>query len=369
MTASHEPTPDFGDRMGRARGLSVLMAVNLLFCAATARAQGFAVQGFDPAPPGDRFFGVSDAQVRGLLDGHAALVGSYALRPLRGYTLADGAEFITQQLWVHPGLALALADTGLLSVDVPIDLVERGDPGYATEPESGKLGDIRATLRAALAGDHWKKWSLGAELHVYIPSGDQEALVGDGMVRAAPHLAFSGELQNLGWALNAGYLFRKHEDVLLGEVGSAITFGGGAALSLLRQSLQLGVEVYGHSVTATELFSDRGTLVEAVFGPKLRAGNLVIGAGVGHGFTEAPGSAALRVLLSLGLSRDERVLDRDGDGLYDDHDGCPGEPGFENNGCPAADHDGDTIVDARDACPTRAGLVHADPKKNGCPPS
>ena len=365
----NEPTSNARMSMTGRRVVLTLFSAGLLFCSAVASAQGFAVQGFDPAPPGDRFFGVSDGRVRGLLEGHAALVGNYALRPLRGYTLADGAEFITQELWVNAGLALALAEAGLLSVDVPIDLIERGDAGYTTDPESGKLGDIRLTLRAALAGDHWKKWSLGAEVHVYVPSGDQDALIGDGKARAAPHLALSGELSSFSWALNAGYLFRKHEDVLLGEVGSAITFGGGAALLLLRQSLQLGVEVYGHTVTATELFSDRGTLLEAVFGPKLRAGNLVIGAGVGHGFTEAPGSAALRVLLSLSLSGDERVLDRDGDGLYDDHDRCADDPGFESDGCPSPDRDGDTIVDAHDACPTRAGLVHADPKKNGCPAS
>ena len=316
---------------------------SLLFGTAGAGAQeshGFAVQGFEPAPPGDRFFGVSDARVHGWLDGHAALVGNLALRPLRGYTLANGAEFITTELWVHAGLGISGAEVAMLSVDVPIDLIERGDPGYATEPESGKLGDIRATLRGALVRDYWNKWSLGAEFRLYLPTGDQDALVGDGQPRAAPQLGFSGELRNVVWAVSAGYLFRKHEDVLLGEVGAAITFGGGAGLLLLGKHLQLGVELYGHSVTETQLFSDRGTLIEALIGSKLRVRNLVIGAAIGRGFTEAPGSAAFRALLSLGLGRDE-----------------------------LRDRDGDKIADVEDACPRQPGLADADPKKNGCPAS
>ena len=58
--------------------------------------------------------------------------------------------------------------------------------------------------------------------------------------------------------------------------------------------------------------------------------------------------------------------DRDGDGIEDDVDACPDEPGVpsdnpECHGCP--DNDGDGICNNSDACPDEAGPV----ENNGCP--
>ncbi len=53
--------------------------------------------------------------------------------------------------------------------------------------------------------------------------------------------------------------------------------------------------------------------------------------------------------------------DSDADGIYDQHDDCPFEPGLEEfNGCP--DTDGDGIPDKDDSCPTTAGMEEF----NGC---
>jgi OOP family OmpA-OmpF porin len=68
------------------------------------------------------------------------------------------------------------------------------------------------------------------------------------------------------------------------------------------------------------------------------------------------------------------VLDRDGDGVLDNEDACPDEPGVrtsdpKTNGCPPPkDRDGDGITDDVDACPDQPGVKSVDPKKNGCPP-
>ena len=56
--------------------------------------------------------------------------------------------------------------------------------------------------------------------------------------------------------------------------------------------------------------------------------------------------------------------DRDGDGVADEADACPDEPGTETaDGCPDRDRDG--IPNAEDACPDDAGL----PEGDGCPVS
>lgn len=56
--------------------------------------------------------------------------------------------------------------------------------------------------------------------------------------------------------------------------------------------------------------------------------------------------------------------DRDGDGIPDKDDLCPALFGpFERGGCPLEDRDGDGIEDQRDLCPDAAG----PPEREGCP--
>jgi outer membrane protein OmpA-like peptidoglycan-associated protein len=58
------------------------------------------------------------------------------------------------------------------------------------------------------------------------------------------------------------------------------------------------------------------------------------------------------------------IRDRDGDGVPDDEDNCPDEPGPAiNHGCPLVDTDGDGIPDIYDKCPTVPGLKQFQ----GCP--
>ena len=64
--------------------------------------------------------------------------------------------------------------------------------------------------------------------------------------------------------------------------------------------------------------------------------------------------------------------DRDGDGITDDKDACPDQPGIKTddpktNGCPDPDRDHDGVLNDVDACPDQAGPKSDDPKTNGCP--
>ena len=58
-----------------------------------------------------------------------------------------------------------------------------------------------------------------------------------------------------------------------------------------------------------------------------------------------------------------KVLDRDGDGIDDNVDECPGEAGMMANGCPREDADEDGVFDDVDECPEEAGDA-----PTGCPP-
>jgi len=59
------------------------------------------------------------------------------------------------------------------------------------------------------------------------------------------------------------------------------------------------------------------------------------------------------------------AVDSDGDGINDDVDDCPYDPGVaDNNGCPVViDSDGDGIEDNNDLCPNQPGSA----ENNGCP--
>lgn len=74
----------------------------------------------------------------------------------------------------------------------------------------------------------------------------------------------------------------------------------------------------------------------------------------------------IEALAGAGLvfGREDRVeLDTDHDGILDDRDGCPLEPGLPaNNGCPIRDTDRDGILDPDDQCVNEPGLA-----PTGCP--
>ncbi|MEM9491163.1 MAG: thrombospondin type 3 repeat-containing protein [Myxococcota bacterium] len=51
----------------------------------------------------------------------------------------------------------------------------------------------------------------------------------------------------------------------------------------------------------------------------------------------------------------DRPPHRDGDGVSDSDDRCPGAPGLVPDGCPPRDGDGDGVLDRRDRCPEQPG--------------
>jgi OmpA-OmpF porin, OOP family len=82
-----------------------------------------------------------------------------------------------------------------------------------------------------------------------------------------------------------------------------------------------------------------------------------------HKFTED-----WEVLVGFYFQLGKGVKDTDKDGIPDDKDKCPTEPGpKENNGCPDKDTDGDGVVDRLDECPNTPAGPNPDPRKPGCP--
>ena len=389
-------------------------------------AEKFALQQFEPAPAGDRFFGVADGSV-GSKPLYLNLIGNYALNPLKLRDRSTGEDkgYITStQLYLHLNGSITLAKRLLINADIPFALAQSGDTignvgaTAVPKPSGGKLADLRLGLRIAAVGRPLDPFSLGIGFDAWLPTGDSNNYTSDGKPRFNPKLEVSGKQGSLVYAWNLGFLIRNHKDLGTPEIGNAITFGGAIGF-LVSPALQIGPEIYGNTVlpkdntdgTTNKLFGKHSTPVEALLGAKFRVKEIQLGAAVGPGLTSAPGTPQLRALLSVGLipQETEAPVDSDKDGIADPMDACPQVPGVpdpdpKKNGCPPpppppdtdrdgiidaqdackevpgvpspdptkngcpADKDGDGIVDAADACPTVPGVADADPAKNGCPP-
>jgi OmpA-OmpF porin, OOP family len=381
--------------IGVAAGLCALLASAPVAAQASLDqkySEGFALEVFEPAPAGDRFFAVADASSMKDRRLRAGVVADLSTSPVLRRTdnvTGEQANIVAHQLYVHGGAAYPITDFLHASVDLPFAAVQSGDT--ASSPHGG-LGDPRIGLRANLVSPDAPAFAFGPQVDVWVPIGNVDNLVGDGEPRLNARLGASGRAGAFFYAANGGYLVRKKVDTLSLELGDALTFGAGAGVALFGDVLQVGPELWGNHQVSPHWSDSKITPVSAVLGAKVHLGDFVAGAAWGPGLSEAPGVAP-RLLMSLALAPETHVavdvavtkaepLDKDGDGVDDASDACPDVPGVasadaEKNGCPAkavvaaplapADGDGDGIADAEDACPDKLGDRSDDPKKNGCP--
>lgn len=352
--------------------------------------KGFSVLRFEPAPAGDRFFGVRDAYVPGNLSSRfrAAIIGNVPVSPL--LTRIDNAtgksvDIVAKQFVTHFDVSYLPTNWLLLNADLPLVVSQSGDG--QTSPSGSALGDARLGVRFGLFGGENKPLSIGPSLEVWLPTGSTDSLTGDGHVRAQPMFTVGGREGPFVWSAGAGVLLRRKYDSGSQEIGNSWVLGGAAGLLFLDDALQVGVETYGSTLISPvhgEPFSARNTALEGLFGARVHANDFVFGAAFGPSFAEAPGSAS-RVLFNVAFApqlKYERAPlmipnDRDQDGIADAEDGCPDQkgparPDSEQNGCPDVtplhpDRDDDGVADTDDACPDVPGVSATDKTKNGCP--
>jgi len=383
---------------------SILMAVISVGKAALAQQQGgFTLDQFQPAPAGDRFFGVQGGDPGGHLVPRLMLLGDYAYQPLvlyRGTGEQAVGNVVSNQAILHIAASIALWNRLSISADMPLALLNNGDnPSGGGQPLSSPsgvaAGDLRAGLRLRLVGEPDSAASLSVAGYVYVPTGQQGKYTSDGAIHGTPALVLSGEGDSVAYAVTAGADLRKQGTFATTTLGSQLTFGAAVALLLSDRMVQIGPEVYGNTVmTGSDRFGRATTNVEGILGMRVRLGPMVLGLGAGPGITRGLGTPTLRGVVSLAYSPlPEKPLppppppkrppprkpvppsDRDKDGIPDKSDACPDEPGVKTNdpatnGCPPPppDRDGDGILDKDDACPDLKGVHSDDPTQNGCPP-
>ena len=349
--------------------------------AASAQSQQrFALDQFEPAPAGDRFFGVQGGDPGGHANPRVMLLGEYAYRPLVLFR-NDGddrvASVVSDQLFAHLSVGLGLWKDLSVSANLPLALVTAGDSPNAgglafSSPSGAALGDLRLAARYRLVGTATGAAQLSLAASLWLPTGDRDRFASDGSARGQPALVFNGETDSLVYALNAGLALRKERAFVAVKVGTQLNFGGGIALLLADRKLQIGPEFYGSTVTSSA-FEREVTNLEGVLGLKYRISDWVLGAGAGPGFARGLGTPTARVIASITWVPSEEKQgpsDRDHDGIFDADDSCPDTFGLASdqasfNGCPDSDKDG--VFDKEDACEHEKGVRSEDPKQNGCP--
>ncbi|MBX3184467.1 MAG: thrombospondin type 3 repeat-containing protein [Polyangiaceae bacterium] len=351
--------------------------------------EGFSLQTLWPAPAGDWFFAAPDAAV-GETYVHAMAFGSWAFSPplvrIDSVT-AEKRRVNKYQFYLHADVSLAIKERVMVNLDIPFVPYQDGQVGAPNEPGGGVLADPRLGARLNLVGHRNDPIALALGVDAWLPIGSEEELAGDGEFRINPKLLVSGRLGPVIYALSGGYLHRKEFNSGSLEIGPSATMSGGLGVLLAEDKLQLGAELYASTLLNPELgepLQQRTTPGGALFGLKYRAGDIVLGAALGPGLSQTPGSAT-RGVLSVAYSPGHEPQadlgdewgDTDSDGIVNELDACPEDPGpmrpesdKARIGCPKLyfDFDNDGIPDWRDHCPTVAGFARSGgPTENGCP--
>jgi OOP family OmpA-OmpF porin len=392
------------ERHQLASALAAIAAFFVLLASADALAQstasGFAVGRFNPSERGSDWFASDSLDVRGGVRPAIGVVGDYAHRPLVIYN-PDGtvaSSIVRNQLIVHGGAALNLWDRLRIAFDVPVAVWQDGHGGTLNGVSypvlsSAAVGDLRASLDLRVAGTYGDPITFAIGGQAFLPTGDQTSFLSDGSVRLLPHMQIAGDLGPIAYALSAGYMYHADETPFGGYPrGGEIVGTAALGVRALDHKLLIGPEVYGATVVTNSaaLGALRQTPMEGLFGAHFNlASDWRAGVGAGTGLTRGFGEPAVRVVamfewfpaivppppLPPEVAEPPPPPDRDKDGIPDESDACPDEPGVKTddpktNGCPPppADRDKDGIPDTEDACPDVPGVKTADPKTNGCPP-
>src|SRR6185312_362368 len=189
--ASSSPLRTKGDSMRSSRVLARVCLAAALLAPASARAQQVALDRFEPAPAGDRMFGVESPYALGSGAAHVALLFDYAHNP---YTLRHGPgssdvqAVVSDQMFLHLDVSVAILDRLNLNFSVPAAVLQDGaDPtvGSTTilSPHDAAFGDMRVGARVRAFGAWDAPFQLGVSGYLWIPSGAGGLYVSDGKAR------------------------------------------------------------------------------------------------------------------------------------------------------------------------------------------
>jgi len=375
LRREHKKTTEEG-RLVMKRGWAIFVIASFMVFSG-ARAYGQGADGIDS----ERFKPTTDSQGVFMTDGgQGELSGDlnvgfyvhYSRNPLvvsrEGDTLHS---LVSDRVGGNLIVSMGMTDWLTLGVDVPATFYQDGkmleeatgaDMGLA----SAALGDIRVAPKFTLLREKNHGISLAVNVPVSLPSGDDQAFLGNKSVTISPTLALSRHLidDRLLLALNIGaWLMPEDSEYRDLNTGHELFYKVGAGFEFVECWWGLGELSAGGKIDTLFENKPNEAPMEWLLGLRWHGPwDLIFTAGGGGGLLPGWGTPNLRAF--VGVMWSPRVRDKDNDGIPDEEDRCPADPGpKENDGCPWGDKDGDGIKDNEDDCPAEAG-----PKENGgCP--
>jgi large repetitive protein len=351
----------------------VLVVVSAAFSSAFAQgAEGIDSERFKPAMDSQGLFVTTGGQGELSGDINVGLYLHYSRNPL--VVMRDGdvvQSLVSDRVSGNFLVSMGITDWLTLGVDVPAVFYQAGKmldqtTGADIGLSSAALGDIRVSPKLTVLREKIHGISLALDVPVSLPSGDGGAFLGSTSVTFSPTLALSRHLlkERLLLAVNIGaWLMSGNADYRDLDVGHEMFYRVGAGFRFSEGFWGMGEILGGGKISSLFKNKPNEAPLEWLLGLRYRVPyDLYITAGGGGGLLPGWGTPNFRAF--IGLMWSPRVRDMDSDGIADDDDRCPSDPGpAENDGCPWGDKDLDGIKDNVDKCPDRAGPA----ENHGCP--
>lgn len=329
------------------------------------------VQFFKPAPSPYGIFNLDASQTSSDLQVSGGLMLHYSKDPLVLVPAGSDEEIaiVENQVVAEALFALGLFDFLEIGVAFPIYLLNAATIDQQTI-EGATLGDLRLRPKVTAISAEDNPVGLAFVLDLSLPTGDNEAFTSSGNVAARPGIVIDTKVDRLLLAANVGAKLQGTRGFGNLEVGSELTFGGGAQYEVVENRFLIAAEVVG-STSFDDFFKQEETPMEGLVGIKYRTNfGLNLETGLGRGIIAGYGAPEIRVF--GGLRYAEYDPDWDGDGIPNTADECPRDPedkdGFEDeDGCPDPDNDSDGVPDAQDKCPKEKETINGFEDDDGCP--
>lgn len=334
---------------------------------AQMRTDGFRVDRFEMAPSVEDGLAIQDPNVLPhMVWSVSATLGftNTVLRVVPTESSDEGIDVIGPRLSAYLDFAMGIRKRFEVNVSLPFTVAQATESGMAAgytlrDAGTSAIGDGRLGGSMRLYGRQTGP-QLGLAATVIVPIGSERSFSGDGGI--------GGELQAMAGVVkpryrllvNGGVRLRPEADYVTSDQGTELIGRAGVIVPFAENRLNTSLEldVIGR-VSGTEAYEELGSPVLALLGARYHfEGGMRAGAGIGMGLTEAPGSPAVRALLTVGYSPEPKrpsppkppPLDRDGDRIVDEMDKCPANPedfdGFEDqDGCPEIEPVPDPIRD------------------------
>jgi outer membrane protein OmpA-like peptidoglycan-associated protein len=384
--------------MKHARSLLLFAAVAALPTAAhDDHERHFPSERLEPAVDRDGLINTSWASVPQHLDWDAAFLLGYSNDPLFTYKVTSaGAPLDREHVLVQDRLtghltgALALFDWLQIGAELPVLLLQQRDDALAPGGDQASLtpmgvGDLRIYPKARILQQRsGAPFDVGFQVPFTLPTGSTTDYFGERGASFTPTLLASRQWKVFDGTLRAA----GNLGVRMRTVDSALPDGGNVAGTELISRLGVGYLFAPLPEHATEVALSLASSAEtagfaadipvrspvevlgevdhAVWGP------LSVFVGGAAGVVAGNGGPDFRAFAGLRFA-ERAPLDRDGDGILNDDDKCPGKPeaknGFEDDdGCPDVDDkDADGVRDRDDKCIDVAEDKDSFEDDDGCP--